>query len=307
MFRVVETGTYSILVDRGRPRHRRWGVAVGGAADQASLALGNALLGNPLDALALEVALAGPTLQAESDVACAIFGAAFDLRVGGQRISSNRTFVVAAGDFLQIGIAGKGLRAYLCVAGGFSAREFLGSRSALEPVGRQQLLKSNASLSRLDAERARPGRSVVLDSWDDCPAELFRVLPGSHSAEVASAALFDAVFQVAPQSNRMGLRLDGPAIQRLAGGELLSSPVCPGTIQLTHEGRLIVLGVDAQTIGGYPRVGHVISADLDRLGQLRPGDPVRFQPVTLADADRLRLRRDAWLRQWVVRLQSSRL
>src|SRR5207253_3460529 len=111
-------------------------------------------------------------------------------------------------------------------------------------------------------------------------------------------------FEVTQASNRMGLRLQGTPLPATSQ-QLVSEPVCPGSVQVTRDGQCIILGVDGQTIGGYPKIAQVVSADLDRLGQLRPGDMVRFQRVTLEEAEALFQSRTAWTEEWLLRLRVS--
>ena len=132
-------------------------------------------------------------------------------------------------------------------------------------------------------------------------------LEGAQAEWFDTAALYGpATFAVTPASDRMGLRLSGPALP-VPRRELLSEPVCPGSVQVTRDGQCIVLGVDGQTIGGYPKVAQVISADLDRVGRLRPGDGVRFQRVQLGEAKWLYHARQRLLREWVTRLRTAEL
>src|SRR5262249_55608127 len=111
---------------------------------------------------------------------------------------------------------------------------------------------------------------------------------------------------VLPASNRMGLRLGGPPLRR-PDRELTSEPVCPGSVQVTGDGQCIVLGVDGQTIGGYPKIAQVVTADLDKLGQLRPDDRIRFTRVDLTEAERLYRLKQSELREWLTRLQTAEL
>jgi antagonist of KipI len=129
-----------------------------------------------------------------------------------------------------------------------------------------------------------------------------RVLRGAQ-ADWFGAGL-SGTFQVSPASDRMGVRLRGPALA-VPAGEMLSEPVCPGAVQVTRDGQCIILGVDGQTIGGYPKVAQVVSADLDRVGQLRPGEAVTFEYVSLAVAEELYHRRQALLRAWLTRLRTA--
>jgi antagonist of KipI len=145
----------------------------------------------------------------------------------------------------------------------------------------------------------------VTAAWTTPPAEaVLRALPGPQADWFDPAQFWGIPWAVQPASNRMGLRLDGGPLDR-QGRELTSEPVAPGAVQVTNDGRCIVLGVDGQTIGGYPKVAHVITADLDRLGQLRPGTAVCFEPVTLDEAERLGRERRAWLDGWELRLRLS--
>ena len=272
--RVLEPGLYSLLVGRGRVGSRHLGVGVGGPADAAACALGNALVGNRAEALAVEVALLGPTLRAEAPVAGVVFGAPFELSSSlGQPLEVGRTFNLAIGECLKIGGTPGGCRAYLCVAGGFAGREILGSESALEPIRRGDALECRPSF----LWPRYPGSVVTIGAGD------LRVLPGVQSEWFDSAPFFDQTYTVADASDRMGLRLKGVRLVR-PPRELVSEPVAPGTVQITNDGLPVILGVDGQTIGGYPKIAHVIRADLDALGQLRPGDRVRFVGVSPAQA-----------------------
>jgi len=291
--KVLSPGLHTLIVDAGRPRSRRLGVPVGGAADRFSLALGNFLVGNEPDAAALEIALAGPTLEVLAPLACVLFGAPFEMAGDRAELRAGTTFTLEAGDRVRIGGTPEGMRAYLCVQGGIDAPQILGSRSSLEPVQAGDVL------------RCRPGRIVGRNigraGWRQRPENRLRVLPGAQDDWFPAGVLIGRSFEVTPASNRMGLRLRGEALP-VPARELVSEPVCPGTVQVTRDGQLIVLGVDGQTIGGYPKVAQVIAADVDALGQLRPGEAVAFAEVTLAEAERLWSARQAELREWRARL-----
>jgi antagonist of KipI len=292
--RVLEAGLHSLVVDFGRPNCRSLGVPVGGAADRWALALGNALVGNPPDAAALEISLAGPTLVAEGELACVVYGAPFTLDTDRRPLAVGTTFTLQPGEELHVGSTRTGMRAYLCVRGGFREKAVLGSRSALEPV------RAGAALA------CRPGKIVgrfvrPSPKWNQEPRTL-RVVDGLQASWFDRAALFAQEFTVAPASNRMGLRLEGLPLSRPAR-ELVSEPVCPGTVQVTHDGRCIILGVDGQTIGGYPKIAQVVTADLDKLAQLRPGDRLTFRRVSLDEAERLYRQKQAEWNAWSVRLR----
>jgi allophanate hydrolase subunit 2 len=190
------------------------------------------------------------------------------------------------------------MRGYFCVRGGLHTPTVLGSHSALEP------LAAGVELP------CRPGRlhaRYVQDNvLDHRSGGSLRVLAGPQADWFPDEDFFGRPneFAVTPASNRMGVRLQGKPL-RLPARELVSEPVCPGVVQVTRDGQCIILGVDGQTIGGYPKIAQVISADLDRVGQLRPGERVRFQRVDLDEAERLYRKRQAMLHEWVTRLRTA--
>jgi biotin-dependent carboxylase-like uncharacterized protein len=299
--RVLDPGLYTLVADLGRPGCRSLGVPVGGAADRAALALGNGLVGNPPDAAALEISLAGPTLTADADLACVLSGAPFELAVDGQRLEAGKTFTLRSGDTLRVGSTPTGMRGYLCIRGGIAAPLVLGSRSGLAPLRAGAVLACSPGFIHARFLRRPLGgggpfaRPTVI---------VLRALPGAQADWFPPDAVSGPPYRVTPASNRMGIRLHGEPLP-VPPRDLLSEPVCPGSVQVTREGQSIILGVDGQTIGGYPKIAQVIGADLDRVGQLRPGDRVRFECVTLAEAERLHRRRQALLRQWLVRLRTT--
>jgi 5-oxoprolinase (ATP-hydrolysing) subunit C len=300
--RVLEPGLHSLVVDFGRPASRSLGVPLGGAADRMALALGNGLVGNRSDAAALEISLVGPTVEAVCDLACVVFGAPFSLSSDRQVLRPGTTFTLRAGERLQIGGTNAGMRAYFCVRGGFRKSPILGSRSALEPVRAGDELSCSPGTIHARFLRIDRNGDPSPTSFVDHPGlHALRVLPGAQSDWFQADDFFPQEFVVTPASNRMGLRLQGQPL-RLPAREFVSEPVCPGSVQVTRDGQCIVLGVDGQTIGGYPKVAQVISADCDQLGQLRPGDRLRFVLVSLDEAERLYQARQKVLREWSLRL-----
>ena len=307
ILKILQPGLCTLVVDYGRPRCRSLGVPVGGAADRTALAVGNALVGNPPDAAALEVALAGPTLAADAELACVLYGAPFDLSTDRRPLAAGKTFTLQPGQVLHVGGTARGARAYFCVRGGLQTPVILGSRSSLEPLHAGAELPCHSGtirphFVRFEEERPDP---AVLRALDGAQAEWFR-----------DQDFWAGTYTVAPASNRMGIRLTNEFAEWLSGftaappthlpwREMVSEPVCPGSVQVTRDGQCIVLGVDGQTIGGYPKIAQVVSADLDVLGQLRPGDRTVFRRVTLAEAEGLYREKQARLREWLARLRAA--
>jgi allophanate hydrolase subunit 2 len=278
---VLNPGLCVTVQDLGREGYREWGVPVGGAFDRGSAGLANALVGNPADEAVLEFTLIGGACEAKVPLALALAGALMEARVEGAggrsrpwRVPGSGT--LRAGEKLILGRASQGARTYLAVQGGWQTPLVLGSRS------RETLLQPG------DLIPARPGtiltRRLAEPTWLDPTGAPLRFLDGPDAGDVRD---WDALaFEVGQQSDRMGLRLKGPKLAIRSAPDRVSAPVAPGAVQVAG-GKVIVLGVACGTMGGYPHVAQVISADLDRLGQLRPGDTLRFQRVTLDEARRI--------------------
>lgn len=275
---VHEPGLFTTVQDAGRLGYREWGVPTGGAFDCGSAGLANAIVGNDPDRAVLELTLLGGLYSAKSPLALGIAGAAMESRIessdGGVRVLEIPTSAtLQAGDRLILGWAREGARTYLAVRGGWRTPIWMGSRSSEDRLQSGDILPAEPGTIRT--------RRLVLPDEKSPSAEPFRVIDGPDAAICGS--WIDRAYRVGLRSDRMGLRLEGEPIAVESPADRLSAPVAPGAVQVAG-GQLIVLGVAGGTMGGYPHASHVISADLDRLGQLRPGDLVRFRRTTLDEA-----------------------
>ena len=302
---VIKPGLQTTIQSRPRTGMRHLGVAAGGAADPLSLALVNRLLANAWDAPALEAALLGPTLRFDSDCAFAISGAVATVTLNGAPVGFHETLFATAGDELVIGAVEKGARVYMGVAGGFGADEILGSTSTylLAALGGHK----GRALEEGDLLRLSPtvvGRLQTPDefippmssSWALRACESFE---GSKLSAAAHTSFFETNWTVGRRADRMGLQLEGATLEVSSSGLMPSSPVFPGTVQCPEGGIPYVLSVDAGTVGGYPRIAQVARLDRHLLGQLRPGDHVRFLLREQQNAiDELREKLDYW-REWL--------
>jgi biotin-dependent carboxylase-like uncharacterized protein len=283
---VLEPGLLTTVQDLGRPGYRDSGVPLSGAVDAVAMRVANLLVGNPEEAAGLECTLVGPTLRFEHEMIVALVGAAFPGLPQGVAVR------VPTGTVLSLGHALSACRGYLAIAGGIDVEPVLRSRSTLVTVGLGGLagrpLAAGDALANGEPERrclqhvprALLNRLTVAER----PCVL-RIVPGEGAAMFDGAA-WSRTYRASSRSDRMGLRLEGEPLQAEANaGGMTSVEVFPGTVQVPPDGRPIVLLADAQTNGGYPVLGKVIVADLPKAAQLRPGDDVRFEPVTAEEGE----------------------
>ncbi|MVN77265.1 5-oxoprolinase/urea amidolyase family protein [Hymenobacter sp. HMF4947] len=312
---VLRPGLLTTVQDLGRPGYQQAGIVVGGALDALALRVANLLVGNPETAAGLEITLRGPTLRFETDHLVALTGADLTPTIGGQALPLHRPVWVRAGAELVFGGARAGCRAYLAVSGGLAVPLVLGSRATYlraalggldgralragdqlpapgpTPAGQQlaRQLRAAAAASHWAASTWTPGPALRPTPH---PAPSIRALRGPEYGQFSAAsqwAFWHEPFGVTAAADRMGYRLQGPALARTVATELLSSAVTFGTVQVPAGGQAIVLLADCQTTGGYPRLAQVITADFAALAQARPGQRLRFQEVTLAEAQALYL------------------
>jgi antagonist of KipI len=271
------------------------GVSPSGAADPISLRLGNRLVGNAEGSAALEMTLLGGTFFFPDAATIALTGADFGATLDGAAVPLWTSTPVKPGQALQTGATLTGARCYLCVRGGIEVKPFLGSASThlLSGLGGHEgrALRKGDVLQIGPAKDRSPKRSVSPNALEHLqPRKTLRVTPGpQHDVFTAAAqkAFYSTVFRVTEESNRMGLRLAGPALSQGGPAEMLTEGVSLGAVQVTPAGLPIILFVEQQTTGGYPEIANVISADLSSLGQLRPRDEIRFDPVDWETARRL--------------------
>lgn len=301
--KVKQPGMLLTIQDLGRQGHGRHGVSVSGTADDAAIRIGNALLGNPPGAAALEVTLGRASLIIKKDCWVVLTGANCDTTVSGSPFPPNKVQLLQKGEVLEMGKARDGARAYICVAGGVVAASVLGSRASdiktgLGPkklVAGQELLHYEAPAPSLRELKQDPLRLALAEMKEQGQGWTLRVMPGpGNTPKDAEAGLTEedrkklaasfarGTFTVDPLSDRMGVRLQWkgdsvPVTERPAGGQTLSEGIAPGSIQLPPDGNPILLLADYQSTGGYLVPAVVIAADMWKVGQLRAGDSVRLR------------------------------
>jgi antagonist of KipI len=315
---IVRAGFLTSVQDLGRFGFRQFGVSASGALDTHALRVANLLVGNKEVAAGLEVTLGGLQLRFDDERIIAWCGAEFDVRVASTSLPAGHAVLFGAGDELTINQSKIGCRAWIAISGGIDVPLVLDSRStdlrtsfgglngrALDdgdeiPLGKQ----SDAARSLVDLLREQR-----ISSWSP-PAEwtstakrepILRIVRGTDWNRFNASthhAFTSEPFTVSSDSDRMGARLDGPELRRDDDPNLVSEAVAPGTIQVPPSGKPILLLGDCQSIGGYPKIAHVITVDLPITAQLRAGDRVRFREVPLAAAHQFLIDREQDLEQF---------
>lgn len=281
-FSVVRAGALTTVQDQGRPGHAHLGVPRSGALDGPAAALANRLVGNRAEAAVLETTLNGCAVRPRSTVTVAVTGAPCPVTVDGRPVAWGTPVRVPAGALLEVGVAVSGVRSYVAVSGGVAVEPVLGSRSTdlLSGLGPSPL--TDGAVLPLGTPEALHAR-VDVAPQPAPPAELvLRVTPGPRddwfTAE-AVQAFTSRTYRVSSASNRIGLRTEGPALERALTGELPSEGMVLGAVQVPPDGRPVVFLADHPTTGGYPVIAVVRTADLPAAAQAVPGTPVRFVAV----------------------------
>ncbi|MGC5344644.1 biotin-dependent carboxyltransferase family protein [Streptomyces sp. DT24] len=279
VFTVVRAGSLTSVQDEGRPGHAHLGVPRSGSLDGPAARLANRLVGNPSWAAVLETTLNGCAVRPGRAVTAAVTGAHCRVLVDGRPAPWGAPVRVPAGAVLEVGGAERGVRSCLAFAGGVAVEPVLGSRSTdlLSGLGPAPL--ADGAVLPL-GEPWGPARYAGVAPLPGPPDVLvLRLGPGPRTdwfTPDALRTLRSAVYRVSSSSNRVGLRTEGPALERAVPGELLSEGMVLGAVQVPPDGRPVVFLADHPTTGGYPVVGVVPEDDLAAAAQAAPGTPVRF-------------------------------
>jgi antagonist of KipI len=295
LIEVRTPGLLTTVQDLGREGFGPMGVSPSGAADAVALRVGNRLAGNADGAAGLEMTLLGGSFFFREAAVVAVTGSDFAPALDDRRVETWSSVEIRAGQTLQLGPTQAGARCYLCVRGGIDVKLFLGSASThlLSGLGgfegralrKGDVLKVGRAIEGFRTFRKRNLARRALEKL--APRKVLRVTAGPQSdwfREEAQKLFYRGTYRVTEESNRMGLRLEGAAIASAPGREMISEGVSLGAVQITASGLPIILFVEQQTTGGYPKIANVISADMSSLGQLRPRDELRFELVEMETA-----------------------
>jgi antagonist of KipI len=330
--KIVRSGFLTTIQDLGRVGFRQFGVSSGGALDLHAMRIANLLVGNEESAAGLEITQGNVRLRFGDERIISWCGGDYEFRVASYSIPAGHSMLVSAEDELFIAGPWQGCRAWLAVSGGVAVPLVLGSRSTdlrgnfgglhgrAVRDGDSLPLGKNSKRTRIwmeDLRAERIARWSAPEPWSQTASAnpILRVIRGADwnrfnppspgdgvAGDVSIQRFTSEAFAASPDSDRMGVRFDCPELKRNDDVELISEAVAPGTIQVPPNGKPILLLGDCQTIGGYPKIAHVITVDLSIAAQLRAGDQVRFSEVSLADAHRLLLERESELKRFRIGL-----
>ncbi|MBP2637326.1 MAG: urea amidolyase related protein [Firmicutes bacterium] len=321
---VIRPGLLSSIQDQGRYGFQKYGVIVSGTMDSYALRVANILVGNEESEGVLEMTLMGPTLKLEQDMLIAITGGDMVPTINSVPVPMWRPVYVKQGSVLAFKGCRPGCRSYLAVAGGYDIPSVMGSKSTYLRAGiggfggralqqddvlpvqnslstRARRLLKQLSISIQDKEFAAAdwcaAKAHILHSSQPITV---RVTSGSqyeYFSPESKEQFFSQPFRVTPQSDRMGYRLAGPELTLSQPLEMISEAVALGTVQVPPDGNPIILLADRQTAGGYPKIAQIAAVDVAIIAQTRPGEQIRFQEISLQEAQRLYLEREEYLHQ----------
>jgi len=321
---ISRAGFMTSVQDSGRKGLRRYGVSVGGALDQHAFRTANLLVGNEDSAAGFEITFGGLQLQFGDERVIAWGGGAFEGKIGSTSLPAGHAALVEAGDELIIDRPRIGCRAWLAISGGMDVPLVLGSRSTDlraafggyegRPLrdGDKIMLGRNSARSKVliaklrDEKIARwkPPHDWANPAQTEPTLRFVRGVDWKRFSGPSIEQFTGELFSVSSESDRMGIRLDGPQLKRSDESDLISEAVAPGTVQVPPGGKPILLLGDCQTIGGYPKIAHVITVDLPIAAQLRTGDHFRFREVSYGEAHQFLIERERNFQEFACGLEA---
>lgn len=323
---VVRGGMQSTIQDLGRYGCQKYGIVVSGAMDKDALRIGNMLVGNKPNEAALEITMIGPVLRFTEDTLIAVTGGDLQPQLDGRPLPMGRPVAIAAGASLRFGRPVTGCRAYVCVSGGFDVPLVMNSKSTylraalggyqgralqkndeiglcgMTDAGRHMVsfLKSQGTYKTTDWYVMEPARFYAASQ---SAIRITKGLQYDWFAPESKESLVHDTFTITVQADRMGYRLQGGQLHLETVREMISEPAVEGSIQVPAGGEAIILMADHQTVAGYPKIGQVAMADMGRLAQCKPGEPLHFSVITTEEAETLWLQREEYMQHIAVYIQ----
>jgi len=295
---ILKPGVQTTVQDIGRYGYSHFGISSSGAADLFSFRLGNIIVGNAEELAGIEMTLLGADFQFNSDAVIAITGSPFNLSLDRQEIPYNQSIHVKKNQILSVGITKGGARSYLLVKGGIKTENYLNSKTTHVMSGMGGFMGrplKKGDMLEID-ENSKINITDISNNLDEIDTSIIRInkgLQSSYFSDSTWAAFTSKMFTVSEVFSRMGIRLKGNPIHSSKGNEILTEGIPLGAIQVPGGGEPIISFVEHQTTGGYPKIANVISSDLCKVGQLKPGDKFQFELISFEDAEILRLEQEA--------------
>ena len=301
---ILKPGVQTTVQDIGRYGYSHFGISSSGAADLFSFRLGNIIVGNAEELAGIEMTLLGADFQFNSDAVIAITGSPFNLSLDRQEIPYNQSIHVKKNQILSVGITKGGARSYLLVKGGIKTENYLNSKTTHVMSGMGGFMGrplKKGDMLEID-ENSKINITDISNDLDEIDTSIIRInkgLQSSYFSDSTWAAFTSKMFTVSEVFSRMGIRLKGNPIHSSKGNEILTEGIPLGAIQVPGGGEPIISFVEHQTTGGYPKIANVISADLCKVGQLKPGDKFQFELVSFEIAELLCLEQETFLNKLI--------
>ena len=292
VFQVLKPGLFTTIQDTGRHGYLKYGVPVSGAMDQFSLIAANLLVANNEGDACLETTLIGPELQALADAQIALTGGDCSPRIGDHSVPMWQTLTLREGDVLSFGRMKSGCRVYIAIRGGIDVPLVLGSRSTHVRggfggnCGRQ--LKAGDTIDGFNTKpllnECRLPEELIPQLSNHFKANVILGPQAEMFTEKGEKTFLSNAYKVTLEADRMGYRLEGPAIEHKGKADIVSDALLPGAIQVPKNGKPILIMKDAQTTGGYPKIAVVIASGISSLGQAKPNDEIEFSKISIRQA-----------------------
>jgi len=294
---VLDPGMLTTVQDQGRLGYQSLGFTVSGAMDRRAARIANLLVGNTEREALLECSLVGATLEFTSDCVIAITGAKFQPELNGEPIDRYRAIEVKPRDVLSCGSFEIGMFGYIAFSGGLDLPEVMGSRSTTVKTGigglHGRALKKGDSIAFMDVYRGQReliARHLPVENPSEDETVKIRVVSGPQADDFTKEGIstfYNVAYEITDEVNRMGYRLDGPAVEHKTGADIISDGIPLGAIQIVADGTPIVMLADRQTTGGYTKIATILSVDIPKFVQLAPGKIVKFEAVDVDTANQI--------------------
>ncbi len=302
--RILNPGLQTTIQDLGRNGYSHYGVSSSGAADDLSFRLGNLIVGNKENLAAIEMTLLGGDYKFDIDANISLTGSKFDAKIEGESLHFYKNIPIQSGQLLSIGQSLQGSRCYLAVRGGIDINDVLSAKtthltSKIGGVDGRSLKKDDVLIIGEEQKLLNP---ININEMLDINMSKLLIIKGLQSNYISKSTwkiFLNQEYIVSNLSNRMGIRLEGNSLKLDNENEIITEGVPLGAIQLPSNGYPIISFVEHQTTGGYPKIANVISSELHKVGQLKPGDKFQFELVSLEEAEALRHEREFYIKRMV--------